>query len=98
MQHTVLPMFMKAINVKRKSWKTALEAERPLLLPVAHNALSAKIIEKVGFQAYQVGGFALVASLHGVPDIDLEHFGEKSDGVEDIIGASSLPVMVDGDD
>jgi hypothetical protein len=24
-----------------------------------------------GFKAFQVGGFALVASLHAVPDIDL---------------------------
>jgi 2-methylisocitrate lyase-like PEP mutase family enzyme len=33
-----------------------------------------------------------------VPDVDLEQFGEKSKAVEDIVSASTLPVMIDGDD
>src|SRR3954447_22653120 len=89
---------MKAITYDRKSWKEALKDQSPLLLPVAHNALAARLIERAGFKAYQVGGFALVGAMHAVPDIDLEHFGEKSSAVENIIGASTLPVMIDGDD
>jgi 2-methylisocitrate lyase-like PEP mutase family enzyme len=89
---------MKAITYKRKSWKEALKEQEPLILPVAHNALAARLIERAGFSAYQIGGFALVGAMHAVPDIDLEHFGEKSQAVEAIIGASTLPVMVDTDD
>jgi 2-methylisocitrate lyase-like PEP mutase family enzyme len=89
---------MKAITFERKAWKEVLKDEEPLLLPVAHNALAARLIERAGFKAYQVGGFALTGAMHAVPDIDLEHFGEKSAAVEDIIGASTLPVMVDADD
>lgn len=89
---------MKAINVQRKSWKEVLEKETTLILPAAHNALTARLIERVGFKAYQIGGFALVGAMHAVPDVDLEHFGEKSAAVEDIIGASQLPVLVDCDD
>jgi len=91
-------MSMKAINVKRPSWKETLKENAPLLLPVAHDALTARLIEIAGFKAFQVGGFAMVASMHAVPDVDLEHFGEKSNRVYDIIGASSLPVMIDADD
>ncbi len=40
---------MKAINLKRKSWKEALKEQEPLLLPAAHNALAARLIEKAGF-------------------------------------------------
>jgi len=75
-----------------------LKAHAPLVLPSAHDALTARIIERVGFKAYQTGGFSLAAAMHAVPDVDLEHFGEKSDVVRKILTASPLPVLVDGDD
>src|SRR5438874_3615029 len=89
---------MKAINVRRQSWKNILRAHAPLVLPSAHDALTARIIERAGFKAYQTGGFSLAAAMHAVPDVDLEHFGEKSDVVRKILTASPLPVLVDGDD
>ena len=48
-------------NLKRKRvpWKQLLVDHAPLLLPAAHDALTARIIERVGFKAYQIGGFAL---------------------------------------
>lgn len=69
-----------------------------MLLPAAHDALTARLIERAGFDAYQVGGFALNGARHAFPDLDLAHFGEERDGVPDIIAASSLPVLVDADD
>src|SRR5205085_8793115 len=59
---------------------------------------SARLIELAGFPAYQIGGFALAGSWHAVPDIDLEQFGEKIYETQGIIAASSLPVLIDGDD
>ena len=46
-------------NKKRKPWKQLLTEHAPLLLPAAHDALTARIIERTGFKAYQIGGFAL---------------------------------------
>lgn len=89
---------MQHIASERISWKTALKAESPLLLPVAHDALTARIIEQAGFTAVQIGGFAVEGSRHGVPDIDLTHFAERYAAVKDIMGATSLPIMVDADD
>ncbi|MBV8939640.1 MAG: isocitrate lyase/PEP mutase family protein [Alphaproteobacteria bacterium] len=83
---------------KRVSWKELLRRHAPLLLPAAHDGLTAKLIEHLGFKAYQVGGFALAGARHGFPDIDLVHYGEQSAGVRNILAASSLPVMVDADD
>lgn len=79
-------------------WRAALSAERPLLLPVAHDALSARLIERAGFTAYSIGGFPLVGARHAIPDVGLVGLGEMSAGMRDIIAASGLPVMVDGDD
>ena len=82
---------------KRPTWKDLLRQEQPLLLPCAHDALSARLIERAGFAAYSIGGFALVGSRYGIPDIGLAAFGEISAGIRDIMAATPLPVLVDGD-
>src|SRR5256714_4268672 len=89
---------MEHVASERISWKQALEKERPLLLPVAHDALTAKIIERAGFMALQVGGFAVAGARHGLPDVDLTHFGERHAAVKDIMSATALPILVDADD
>jgi 2-methylisocitrate lyase-like PEP mutase family enzyme len=88
---------MRDIFAKRPSWKSVLQKHGLLALPVAHDALTARLIYLAGFPAYQIGGFALAATLHAVPDIDLEHFGEISQSVAKIIPASPLPALVDCD-
>jgi 2-methylisocitrate lyase-like PEP mutase family enzyme len=81
----------------RPSWKALLKREKPLLLPCAHDALTARLIERGGFSAYAIGGYALVGSRYALPDIGLAAFGEISAGIRDVIAGSSLPVMVDCD-
>jgi 2-methylisocitrate lyase-like PEP mutase family enzyme len=79
-------------------WKELLSRGEALLLPCAHDALSARLIERAGFAAYSIGGYALVGARHALPDIGLVGFGEMSAGIRDIMAASSLPVLVDCDD
>jgi 2-methylisocitrate lyase-like PEP mutase family enzyme len=79
------------------AWKDLLKQEQPLLLPCAYDALSARLIERAGFAAYSIGGFALVGSRYAIPDIGLAAFGEISAGMRDIMAATGLPVLVDGD-
>jgi 2,3-dimethylmalate lyase len=83
---------------KKPMWKELLGRGEPLLLPCAHDALSARLIERAGFAAYSIGGYALVGARHALPDIGLVGFGEMSAGIRDIMAASSLPVLVDCDD
>jgi 2-methylisocitrate lyase-like PEP mutase family enzyme len=82
----------------RPPWRSLLEQHAPLQLPAAHDALTARLIQRAGFQAYQIGGFALAGARHGIPDVDLTRFAEQAAGVRDIMAASSLPVLVDADD
>ena len=70
---------------------------KPLLLPGAHDALSARMIEDAGFKAYGIGGSALSATQLAMPDAGLQSFGEYRDGVARIMEGSSLPLMVDGE-
>src|SRR4051812_29650623 len=89
---------MRSIVARRVPWREVLEANAPLVLPSAHDALTARLIERAGFPAFQIGGFAMVGAMHAVPDIDLEKFGEKSAIVRKIIHASGIPALVDADD
>ncbi len=80
----------------RATWKTLLSEGGPLLLPAAHDALTARLIARAGFRAYQVGGFALAGARYAYPDIDLVHFYEENEAIRQIIAVSPLPVVVDG--
>src|SRR6266571_8509003 len=82
----------------KPTWKELLARGEPLLLPCAHDALSARLIERAGFAAYSIGGYALVGARHALPDIGLVAFGEMSAGIRDIMSASDLPVLIDCDD
>jgi len=81
-----------------RSIRQLLADEKPLLLPAAHDALSARLVEKAGFRAYGIGGFALAGVRLGLPDVGLMSFGEAAAGVRDVMMGTSLPVLVDADD
>lgn len=80
------------------SFRGLLSADGPLLLPGAHDALAARLIQRAGFSGYFIGGFGVVGARFGVPDVGLKGFGELSLAVRDILAACDLPVLVDADD
>lgn len=88
---------MKSRNGSKPSFRSLVASERPLVLPGAHDAISARLIERAGFKAYFIGGFPLVGARYGVPDIGLAGLGEISAAVREIVAACDLPVMVDAD-
>jgi 2-methylisocitrate lyase-like PEP mutase family enzyme len=82
----------------RKPFRSLLEAEGPLILPGAQDALAARLIRRAGFPGFFIGGFGAVGARFGVPDIGLKSLGDLSQAVGDIMAASDLPVLVDADD
>src|SRR5256885_17171689 len=68
---------MSKNHAKRRTWRKLLRAHHPLQLHAAHDALAARLIERAGFPAYQIGGFAVDGARFGLPDIDLTRFAEK---------------------
>jgi 2,3-dimethylmalate lyase len=79
------------------TFRRLVASENPLVLPGAHDAISARLIQRAGFKAYFIGGFPLVGARYGVPDIGLMGLGEIGAGIRDIMAASDLPVLVDCD-
>jgi 2-methylisocitrate lyase-like PEP mutase family enzyme len=75
-----------------------MEAELPLVTPLAHDALSARLIARAGFRAFAIGGSAMLATRYGLPDIGLIGVSDMTAGIRDIAAATPLPFFADGDD
>lgn len=69
----------------------------PLLLPGAPNALTARILEAVGFEAVYVSGAGVSNSFLGSPDIGLLTMPEIADHVAAIRDVVDIPIVVDAD-
>ena len=84
---------MKKSTVLRQ----AILARRAVAVPGCHDALSAKVIAAAGFEAVQVSGYGLAASLLGQPDVGLVHMKDILDVTWNIVQAVPIPVMADVD-
>lgn len=77
--------------------KKAIMERRALVVPGCHDALSAMVIERCGFEAAQISGFGLAASLVGKPDVGLVQMKDVMDMTWNIAQAVGIPVMADLD-
>lgn len=82
---------------RKPSIRSLLQAEKPLVLPGAHDALSALLIQQAGFRGFFIGGFQTAGARYGLPDIGLCQLGEFSAAFRDMTNACDLPVLVDAD-
>ena len=77
--------------------KDLLARRAAVTVPGAANALFARVIEDLGFEAVYVTGAGVANMLLGVPDIGLTTMTEVSETVAAISDAVSIPVIVDAD-
>lgn len=74
-----------------------LDAPGILSMPSVFDAMSAKLVERAGFKATFMGGFAVSAARLGVPDTGLISYTEMLDQGRNICSAVDIPVIGDGD-
>jgi 2-methylisocitrate lyase-like PEP mutase family enzyme len=84
--------------LKARALRELVAAGRPIVTPTAHDALSARLIEQLGFPSIALGGSTMLASRYGLPDIGLAGFAEMVETARDIVGAATIPAIVDADD
>ncbi|KAI9115146.1 hypothetical protein K1719_014159 [Acacia pycnantha] len=65
--------------------------------PACFDGLSAKLVERAGFQYCFTSGFSISASRLGLPDTGYMSYGEMVDQGQQITQAVSIPVIGDGD-
>ena len=68
-----------------------------LSMPSVFDAMSAKLVERAGFKATFMGGFAVSAARLGIPDTGLISYAEMADQARNICSAVDIPVIGDGD-
>jgi len=84
--------------VKKKSLlKKIINEKRAVPCPGAHDALSAKLIERAGFEVLQVSGFGLAATYLGLPDMAFMSSSQMIEFTKNIVNAVDIPVMADAD-
>ncbi len=84
------------MNTKQQL-KHLVEARRGVLVPGAFNALSAKVIADLGFQAIYVTGAGVTNMWFGMPDQGFMGLHEIADHTARIRDAVDVPLIVDAD-
>ncbi len=77
--------------------KQRLNNDETIMLPGAYDALSARCIEQVGFDAMGTTGFGIHGSLLGIPDNGEVSFSEMLMVCSHIANAVSIPVICDAE-
>jgi methylisocitrate lyase len=92
--------YLVAADLPRESagrrFRTLLNRPEILRLPGAHNGMAALQAKAAGFEALYLSGAAMTASM-GLPDLGVITVDEVSFFVRQIVRASGLPLLVDGD-
>ncbi|XP_077240784.1 uncharacterized protein LOC143881550 [Tasmannia lanceolata] len=94
---------LKAISYMGEGDSPCKELRRILKSPGVHqgpacfDALSAKLVERAGFQFCFMSGFSVSAARLGLPDVGLISYGEMVNQGHQITQAVSIPVIGDGD-
>ena len=91
-------MWMSAGSGASAELRRLLSTERPVLVPGAHDALSAMVIDNSGFSAVYCSGLGSALSLVGVPDVGLMTETETVFALRYIVDAVKIPVIGDGAD
>lgn len=66
-------------------------------MPGAYNALSARLIERAGFDAMYLSGAVLANSVGGLPDVGMMTLTQARDHADHIARATTLPILMDAD-
>ena len=81
----------------RKQLRSLVEARRGIIVPGAFNALSAKVIADLGFEAIYVTGAGVTNMWFGMPDQGFMGLHEIADHTARIRDAVDVPLIVDAD-
>ncbi|QCQ17838.1 methylisocitrate lyase [Microbacterium sp. RG1] len=81
---------------KRRAFRAGLASGEVMRLPGAFNPLSARLIERKGFEGVYISGAVLSADL-GLPDIGLTTLTEVAGRGAQIARTTELPALIDAD-
>lgn len=88
---------MTTAGAKRQALRDAMASDRGALAIGAHDALTAHLADRYGFDAVWVSGLAVATMVHAIPDLNLTTLTETLEAAIRIDRATDLPVVADCD-
>lgn len=85
------------MSKKRKRLRELLNKDNIIVVPVAYDAISARMIEKLGFDAVYMTGGGVCAAQYGLPDHGLLTLTEMVECASKMVKAVNIPVISDAD-
>jgi len=82
---------------KAAALQKILDKKGIIVMPGCFDALSAKLIEREGFNVGFMSGFSVSSTRLGMPDTGLISFSEMAEQVRNICNSTSIPIIFDGD-
>ncbi|WP_029062096.1 isocitrate lyase/phosphoenolpyruvate mutase family protein [Labrenzia sp. DG1229] len=80
-----------------KAFRMRLDQGGAILMPGAANALAARVIDQLGFEAVYISGAGLTNTYLGMPDLGFVSLPEIAQHTSTIRNATQLPIVVDAD-
>ena len=74
-----------------------VQARRGMLVAGASNALAARLIEQLGFEALYLSGAGITNSFYGIPDLGFIGLSDLAQHTAAVRDAVQLPIIVDAD-
>jgi len=84
------------MNLRRRLHEL-VERKQGLVVPGAYDCVSARLVERAGFQAVYMTGYGTSASRLGLPDLGFAGLAEMADHARNMASAVSIPLIVDAD-
>jgi 2-methylisocitrate lyase-like PEP mutase family enzyme len=81
---------------KRLQLRNRLATKKPLIVPGSGDALGARLVQKAGFEAVYMSGFA-VEGTYGFPDVGYLGMSEMAERAASIAAAVDIPLICDCD-
>lgn len=81
----------------RRELRALLESPEPCIVPEAYSALTARIVEHVGFRAAYVGGHPIGQMHYAIPNCGVLTSAEAIDQAARIADVVTIPIIVDAD-
>ncbi len=88
---------MTKAEKSRLKLKARLATGETLIVPGAHDPVSAMLVEQAGFDAAYVGSYATSAARLGQPDVGIVTLNDMVDHASAIVDAIDIPVLADAE-
>jgi 2-methylisocitrate lyase-like PEP mutase family enzyme len=82
---------------KRRAFAQRLARKELISAPGVFDGISARIADRMGFDALYMTGYGVVASHLGLPDAGIATYSDMVSRVERLAGLTSTPLIADGD-